>query len=417
MTSTHAPQRLLMVMPYQQLVRKAVEAGFSVWSIWDPALQKPEYLDQVAEHSEELLLTDFKDVAGLRALVAETARRNAIDVVLHLGNEDTMPPVLAEAQALGLARNSPEAVERVNNKALMRELLNAHGLSVVAAREVPTADAALAEVTDDELPVIVKPAGLSGSRGVALIRARADLLRWAEHVRAAGHEGPFLVEEYLQGPEYSVETLTVNGTHHLMGVTAKQTTGAPEFIETGHVFPAPIPEADAAALSELTLRLLDLTGYAFGPAHTEIIMTAQGPRIVESQTRLGGDRIPVLVDIASGYDLESAVFRALAGQPVEPPKPQRTGAIGFFRLPPGRVESVTGPEEIRDLPAVHTLHFPFGPGDVLPEPTDSFTRHGFVIVGGDTPEEAAAAVAEAQDLLRPVIREDAGDSPDQGGNR
>ncbi|WP_328973781.1 ATP-grasp domain-containing protein [Streptomyces sp. NBC_00239] len=403
MTHPRAPQRLLMVMPYHQLVRKAVAAGFRVWSIWDPALQEPPYLDEVERHSEQLLLSDFSDETALRALIAETARAHSIDLVIHLGSEASMPPVAAEAEALGLAPNPAEAVRSLNDKAAMRRMLNAAGLSPVEARRAATVGEVREILRDAVLPVIVKPATLAGSRGVALIRCPEDVDAWAQRVRTGSLAGPYLVEDYLEGPEFSVETLSAGGVHRVVGITAKQTSGAPGFVETGHVFPAPLPAADRTAIERLVTDLLELAGYVFGPAHTEVILTRRGPRIVESQARLGGDRIPLLIETATGFDIESWIFRALAGEPVVPPSAHRYAAIEFFRLPPGRLESAAPAAEVTAAPHVHALHFPFAPGAEIKPITDSSTRHGYAVVDAPTPAEAAVRLSAVLDTLRPVV--------------
>ncbi|MFI8101504.1 ATP-grasp domain-containing protein [Streptomyces sp. NPDC086023] len=403
MTLPSGAGRLLMVMPYEQLVRKAVEAGFRVWSVWDPKLRAPDYLAKVAAHSEGLALVDFDDEAALRALVARMATEHRVDHVLHLGSEASMAPVLAEAEALGLSPNTAEAVRLLNDKNAMRRLLNRNGVSVVRAREAATLADVEPLLAEFGLPAVVKPGNSAGSRGIALVREPADLAEWTARIKAAGIEGPFIVEDYLEGPEFSVETLTVDGMHQVVGITAKQTSGAPGFVETGHIHPAPLDPADAAAIRATTTALLDLAGYRFGPAHTEVILTPSGPRIVESQARLGGDRIPLLVEVAGGFDLEAGIFRALAGEPVTTPAPERYAAIGFFRLPAGRLESVDGLAELAELPYVHAVVFPFAPGDVLPHTTDSGSRHGYAVVDAASPAGAAERIASVQAGLRATI--------------
>ncbi|GAA3500001.1 ATP-grasp domain-containing protein [Streptomyces prasinosporus] len=405
MTRTGPSSRLLMVMPYSQFVRKAAEAGFEVWAIWDPSLREQKYLDEVAEHARELLLTDFGDEAGLRALIAETVRAHGIGTVLHLGAEESMPPAVAEAEELGVSPNPASAVAALNDKAAMRALLAAHGLSPVRSEVAGGVDEVAAAVARLPLPVVVKPARASGSRGVALIRDADDLQEWTARVTEAALAGPYLVEEFLQGPEFSVETLSSGGEHHVIGITAKRTTGAPFFVETSHIHPAPLRPEERAALHAVVIGLLDLAGYRFGPAHTEVVLTARGPRIVESQTRLGGDRIPLLIESASDYDIEAAIFRTLAGEPVEPPQPRHTASVGFFFLPAGRLESVAGLDAIRALPYVQALHFPFSPGDELPRTTNSFTRHGYVVVDAESPAEADARIARVRGLLGADVRE------------
>ncbi|OKJ48548.1 phosphoribosylglycinamide synthetase [Streptomyces sp. CB02009] len=405
MTSTGAPRRLLMVMPYSQFVHKAAEAGFEVWAIWDPTLREQEYLDKVAEHAQELLLTDFSDETGLRALIAETVRAHDIGTVLHLGSEDSMSPAVAEAEALGVSPNPASAVTVLNDKAAMRALLAEHGLSVVRAESAVSVEEVAAAMDRLPLPVVVKPARASGSRGVALIRDAADLKEWTDRVAEAGLAGPYLVEEYLQGPEFSVETLSADGVHHVIGITAKHTTGAPFFVETSHVHPAPLGQDERTAIHAVVIGLLDLAGYRFGPAHTEVILTPRGPRIVESQARLGGDRIPLLIETASDYDIEAAIFRTLAGEPVDPPAPRHTASVGFFSFPAGRLQSLEGLDAVCALPYVQAVHFPFSPGDELPATTSSFTRHGYAVVDAESPAEAADRLARVRGLLRANVRD------------
>ena len=158
------------------------------------------------------------------------------------------------------------------------------------------------------------------------------------------------------------------------------------------------PRPDWQPPEELTA-FLDAAGYTFGPAHTEVVHTADGPRIVESQARLGGDRIPTLIRIATGFDIEAAVFETLAGRPVAPAPAHAAGCVSFFRLPPGRIAAAGGVEQIAGLPFVHEVKFRFGPGDVLPVTRHSGSRHGYVVAEGPTPEAARQRAAEARALL------------------
>ncbi|QSB04845.1 ATP-grasp domain-containing protein [Natronoglycomyces albus] len=391
-------KRLLMVMPYHQLARKAVETGFEVWAIWDPALQSQDYLLQVEEHAS-LYLADFSDLEGLADLIRDVVTRHDIDAVVHVGAEATM---VAAAEAAGsVALNRPQSLRILNDKATMRATLNEHPEHRVVYQQVDTVEAAVAvcsqglgDIEQATLaPVIVKPALSSGSRGVGLIGDMDDLEQWRHRVEAAEITGPFVVEEFLSGPEYSIETLTVEGRHHLIGVTAKETTGAPTFVETGHIHPAPLSSADTSRLKDAAFALLDLAGYTFGPAHTEAILTERGVRIVESQARLGGDRLPAVIETATGFDIEAAIFRSLAHRPLPQIKAYQYGAVGFFRFPPGELTAEPDREAAVAWPWVRELKFPFTAGEVLPAAVHSGTRHGHVVVGGDTPQEVKERIA------------------------
>lgn len=396
---TEQRSRILMVMPYGHLVRKAVEEGFAVYSIWDPNLVRDNRIE-VEEFSEEVVWVSFADEAALRRCVTQTAIRYGVEHVLHLGWEDTQLAVAEAAEELGLALNPPESLRAVNDKAVMRRLLARHGLSTVRTVELDSPAWVGGALGEFELPVVVKPTRLAGSRCVRLIREPGDLADWAETLAADGYSGPVLVEEFLRGNEFSVESLSVGGEHHVIGITAKQVTPLPLFVETGHLHPAPLAVSERQAITDLVTAFLGAAGYRFGPAHTEVILTSAGPKIVESQARLGGDRIPLLVEVATGFDIEAAIFRALAGKPIEPVIASQVGCVAFFEVEPGRLESVAGLDELRGLRDVHELRFPFSPGDLVPETISSGTRHGHVVFEAASPAHAL----ERADQLRAGLR-------------
>ncbi|WP_306334504.1 ATP-grasp domain-containing protein [Streptomyces sp. KL118A] len=395
--------RLLMVMPYRQFVRKAQAEGFWVGAIWDPRLETPDYLDDVRAAADLFVTVDFRDEELLRRTIREVAAEHHVSVIHHLGREETMVAAHEVAEELHAEVNPATAVRCLADKLAMRELLARHELSPVAYESAPTRHEVPAAVERIGLPAVVKPVALAGSRGVFLWREPRDLADWTALVDSYGYDGPFLVEEYLSGPEYSVETLSQDGGHRVVGTTEKLLGAPPLFVEVGHVHPAPLPTDRRQAIEELAVRFLTVCGYRFGPAHTEVIWTARGPRIVESQARLGGDRIPRLVELAGGLDIERAVFAGLAGTPVEVPEPTATAAVRFFTFPPGRVEAVHGLQRVQALPYVDELRLRLRPGDTVTEVRDSKGRHGHVIVSGATPEETRSRCAEVLATLQLVI--------------
>lgn len=395
--------RLLMVMPYRQFVRKAQAAGFWVGAIWDPRLETPDYLDEVHALADLFVTADFRDPVLLRHTLHEVARQHHVSVIYHIGREETMVTAHEVAEELRAEVNPAAAIRFLADKHAMRDLLARHELSPVAFESAPTRHDVPAAVERIGRPAVVKPVALAGSRGVFLWRETRDRAAWTELVDAYDYEGPFLVEEYLCGPEYSVETLSQDGRHHVVGITEKLLGAPPLFVEVGHVHPAPLPQDREQAIEELTVRFLTVCGYRFGPAHTEVIWTPRGPRIVESQARLGGDRIPRLVELARGLDIEQAIFAGLAGAPARVPEATATAAVRFFAFPPGHIDDVRGLEQVRSLPYVDELTLRLRPGDTAREVRDSKGRHGHVIVSGATPEQARSRCAEVLAAIELVI--------------
>ncbi|WP_405644310.1 ATP-grasp domain-containing protein [Streptomyces sp. NBC_00019] len=395
--------RLLMVMPYRQFVRKAQAEGFWVGAIWDPRLESPEYLDDVRALADVFVTADFRDEELLRRTIREVAEEHRASVIYHIGREETMAAAYEVAEELHIEVNPAEAVRLLTDKHAMRDLLAARGMSPVSFEAVATRREVPDAVRRIGRPAVVKPTALAGSRGVFLWQEEADLAVWTVLVEEYGYDGPFLVEEYLRGPEYSVETLSRDGEHRIVGITEKLLGAPPLFVEVGHVHPAPLPPERRRAVEDLTTELLTACGYRFGPAHTEVIWTEAGPRIVESQARLGGDRIPRLIELATGLDIEQAIFAGLAGTPAGPAEATATAVVRFFAFPPGHVDEIRGLDTVAGLGYVDELNLRPSPGDTLAEVRDSKSRHGHVIVSGATAEQARDRVAEVLAAIELVI--------------
>jgi biotin carboxylase len=397
------PPRLLMVMPYRQFVRKAQDEGFWVGAIWDPRLETPEYLDDVRALADVFVTADFRDEELLRRTIREVAKEHRASVIYHIGREETMAAAYEVAEELRIEVNPAEAVRFLTDKHAMRDLLAARGLSPVSFEAVATRSGVPDAVRRIGRPAVVKPTALAGSRGVFLWQEEADLAVWTALVEQYDYDGPFLVEEYLRGPEYSVESLSRDGEHRIVGITEKLLGAPPLFVEAGHVHPAPLPPERRQAVEDLTTELLTACGYRFGPAHTEVIWTEAGPRIVESQARLGGDRIPRLIQLATGLDIEQAIFASLAGTPAGPAEATATAVVRFFAFPPGHVDEIRGLEKAAGLDYVDELSLKLHPGDTVTEVRDSKSRHGHVIVSGASDDEARRRCAEVLAALEVVI--------------
>jgi len=401
---------LVMVMPYRALVEKAREEGFAVHAVWDARVARgifgdgaDAYLAALRRLAASLELTDFDDPHAFEQALRRSVDRSGADLLCHVGAEESMLATARLAERWGLQVNPARAIERLNDKRAMRRMLAGTDVSPVRFAEVTSVAGVRDVLGGFELPVVVKPTDLSGSRAVYLLQDPAELDGYADLLERYGYRGPLLVEEYLRGDEYSVETVSVQGHHQVVGVTRKVLGPAPLFVEAGHRHPA--PDADRVeAIGALAVRLLDLAGYRTGPAHTEVIWTPDGPRIVESQARLGGDRIPRLVELATGVDLEREVFRALRGDALQrPDRPVAAAGIAYLQLPLGRVTAVRDVDPPADLESgsgwVDEVSFPWHVGDVVPATVDWRSRHGYVVARAATAPDLEHLLATASRRL------------------
>lgn len=301
---------------------------------------------------------------------------------------------------LGLKSNPLRAVSAVNDKALMREVLREMPVGQVASAEIRNRSDLERFATSNGFPLILKPSRGSASKDIHIISGPAELREIAAGLETAGDDAPkdtapWVVEEFLTGREFSVETHSAAGVHQILAVTEKFTNE--HRVEIGHVVPARITAAEHTQLTDETTSVLTALGVAEGPAHTELILTARGPRLVETHTCPGGDAIVELIKIATGYDIHEMTFSWLSGKPpVVAHDPQAGGAaIWFLTAERGRVTAAGGEAEARASEGVRFASLSAAAGDVVAEVRSSDDRHGEALAVGDDADSALRNAREA----------------------
>ncbi|NUP19780.1 MAG: ATP-grasp domain-containing protein [Streptomyces sp.] len=252
-----------------------------------------------------------------------------------------LPTAARIAGHLGLPGPGPEAVENACRKDATRRVLADAGLPGPRfAVHEEWADLARA-AREIGYPLVVKPVDLCAGMYVRRVDDEsqlADAVRalsgFPVNARGQRRTSAVLLEELLDGPEVSVETVSYRGAVHMVGVTDKSIGGAPAFIETGHMFPAALPLADVDAAEQTALGALKALGLTDGVvAHTEIKLTSAGPRVVEVNPRPAGNRITELVRHVTGIDLAAACVDVALGRAPDLRRNDtglRSAAIGFL---------------------------------------------------------------------------------------
>ncbi|WP_169391301.1 ATP-grasp domain-containing protein [Stappia stellulata] len=271
----------------------------------------------------------------------------------------------------------------------MRKTLAGGALDTVgwmAAHDRTSARAAVERLsTPSGEPVIVKPAAGRGSLDVRLVSretAGAILQSYPDKALADG----LIVERFIGGAEYSVETVSLNGCHHLLGVTEKLNPPRPPyFVEEGHLFPASLEDARLADIRDRIFLLLDALSITEGVCHTEIKLDGDQMHLIETHARPGGDRIWRLMELALGIDPIEIGFAALCGRPAALPSSMpanRFAAIAYLCGEGGPVSEASLDGSIRDIPGLVESRLLFQTGMVAPPTRDSYSRHAFVILTG-----------------------------------
>ena len=308
--------------------------------------------------------------------IVEAAKKHQIDGIMTLATDMPMRSVAAVAKEMGLVGIDADTALKATNKAEMRKALQAGGVPIPKFYKVANEEEYMKAVKNFTVPFIVKPADSSGSRGIYEVQDINDQKSIKEaykYCKPFSRVGDVVVEEYMSGPEVSVETLSINGECHVIQITDKLTTGAPHYVEMGHSQPTRLGEETANKIKEVAIAANKAIGIKNGPSHTEIIVTSEGPKIVELGARLGGDCITThLVPLSTGVDMvECCIKIALGEEPDIEPKWNKGSAIRYFKQHAGVVKSIDGVEEAEKIPGVKQISIVHGVGEEVTEVTSS----------------------------------------------
>lgn len=247
--------------------------------------------------------------------ILEKCREIQPDAVASIGSDLAMLTVSYVAGKLGLPCNSMECARISTNKYEMRRAFQAAGVSVPGFREVDVNTRA-EELAELALPVIVKPTDRSGSRGITKLESWDSFSEAVQNSVEDSFEKKAIVEEYLRGQEYSCECISYGGTHRFLAVTKKYTTGAPHFIETGHLEPSDLTKAQIERVKAAVFQALTALKVENGASHAEFMLDdAEQVKIIEVGARMGGDCIGSdLVQISTGFDFVRMVIDVACGK-------------------------------------------------------------------------------------------------------
>ena len=350
------------------------------------------------ELADECRTVSFDDHEAVVAAAVDLHEKNAFDCVVSF-SELAMIPAAMIAERLGLPGSSSVATARMlRDKHEMRDHLNSAGLSPVRSSLIESAGQAAAFAAAAGFPVIVKPRSGTGSLGVRRVESPDDLPGAVRDALADRSDG-YLIEEFLDGPEFSVEAFSFQGIHRVIAVTGKQVTAG--HVESGHVVPARVTAQEHAAITGLVSRFLDLVGVTDGPSHSEVIVSDGTPRIVESHDRLGGDKIFRLVELAYRVNLLSWCYEWPLGMMTVPVPVQLAGAgcIRYLLPTPGHVKHIGIPGSVRRDPQLDHYELEVSEGDLVKPLSCSLDRAGFVVASG---AEARSAIEAAERLAQGI---------------
>lgn len=337
------------------------------------------------------------------------AKEEHIDGVIHPCSEVAMNVMGRINDELHLCGISKEIAIRATNKHMMREAFERYGAPSPVSRCFDNVELAWGcFCTDFKGDAILKPSRNSGSRGIAKIPYNIKGEEFAtlfERAKAESRDDSVMLEQFIEGPEFSVEVIVWKGEPHVLAVTDKKTTEAPYFVELGHNQPSLFPEVVQQKLKDGAVAGCKALGLTNCAAHCELKVQNGEVYLMEIGARMGGDFISTeLTHLSSGIDMVAATIDTVLG--VEPnlnPIEEKHGvAIRYFTPKPGKVVSIENKEAL-NRPDVYDAEIYVKPGDTVGEVKSSLDRSGHVIVTETTAEKAIRVAEELVGAVKFVI--------------
>lgn len=331
----------------------------------------------------------------------EVVEKYGIDAIVTTATDKPLVMMARIAEKYGFPFYSVETAQWSTDKFQMKQRFMEGGVPCAKGRLVKS----VSEVEDFEYPIIIKPRDNSGSRGVKLCRSKEELKASMSEALEVSKLDTVLVEEFIEGPEYSIEGLHHDGKSEVIQFTEKKTTEFPYNVELGHIQPANISEENKQKIREIVLKIGKALNFENCPSHTELKINERGIFVIETSPRLGGDYITsTITPLSTGVNLEDELLKISLGESINPrPNAVQYAGIRFFAFQEGRVVKHTPDTKfVKSWPHVVDFSFSLKEGDTVNQITSSLNRYGQLILLADNRD----AIEEAFEKYEKLISDD-----------
>jgi biotin carboxylase len=352
--------------------------------------------------ADEYLVCDLND----REKCLRFAQSEQVDGVMTIAAEYPIGTLAFLCERLSLPGISTDTAAVSTNKRLMREAFVRHHVGSPAFRHVATIESARSAITSLGGRVILKPVSGNGKMGITSLsdHPREEEIRFAfdRAMRSTRGDG-VLVENYIEGREFSVEAISGSTETRIVAVTEKQTTGPPYHVEMAHVVPARVSRPDLATIHDTARAAVDALGIRQSASHTELRLTEKGQAVVmEVGARLGGGFIAShLVPLSTGTDMLAATINLALGLDADLIATKTdAAAICFFTARPGRISALHIPDSVTHNPHLREIQIYVAVGGHVRDLVDNSCRIGHAICAAPDADRALADVRSIAKSIR-----------------
>lgn len=383
-------------------IKKAKELGlFVIACDYDPNAVGFKYADV------KLLISTIDKEA-----VLESAKKYHPNYIMTSTSDAPVKTVAYVSEKLGMIQDiSYENAVCATEKKSMRKRLKKCEVPIPAFYACENFEEFCEALDQMDGICVVKPSDSAASRGVEIFdsdSSKVERKKQYDYSKSFSRNGIVMVEEYMKGPEVSVEGIIVNKELHIIAITDKLVTPLPFFVELGHSEPSQLPTSVQKDICDVTRKAVAAIGIVNGTCHAELKITDKGPKIVEIAARLGGDYITsCLVPLSTGVDLVGNSILLALHRPISIEKTRKQGsAIRFISGEEGVVKKIEIKEEAKNIEGIYEIQIYVQKGQKVRSLQSSNDRLGHVIAIGETAEQAIERAEKALDNIIIEISEE-----------
>lgn len=407
MTGTDRTRRVFVVGSGKwqiPLCKKVKDMGF--WL----CCSGPDERSPAFEFAEKTLLSDIREKDPNVAFAKECA----IDAVLSDQSDVAVPTVASVAEELGLPTIGRKRALLFTQKPKMREFCRENGFPFPDFQECETLDEGRKAAARIGFPLIVKPVDSQASRGVFKIESPKEFDEKFPISQAQGvYNKRVIVEKFLDGTEFTVDGVFVNGVHHTLAISEKKHFEQYPSVASGLYFSHDNDAYDYDGLRDVNDRLMTASGAPFGLTHNEYIFTDGEFYLVEMAARGGGTKISShIVPAVSGIDNYAILINQALGVPVQSideyrfETPYAHAVLEFFdgsqftcEKADNTISRIEGIETIRSYPGVIDVGLNVQIGDELGDPSDDSKRIGYFIAAASSKQGLLELIKRVNDTI------------------
>lgn len=327
------------------------------------------------------------------------ARKYQIDGVMTLGSELAVPVVAHIVETLNLYGLSEDTALKATDKNAMREAFVANAVPTPLSQPIATLQEAYDFVNQYGYPVVLKPSDSSGQRGVTKVDSPAALQDSFSSALSFSRNEYAIIECYCAGPEINVTAAVSKGEVTCLSVSNRVTAEPPHFgIAIEHIAPPAVTDEALEAIKRVSAQAIHAIGLEDGIAYPQLIMSEQGPQLIEIAARIPGGHMREVALACSGIDMVDVAILQALGQ-ADPlarcPRTQTTPAVSVkfitvldYPSTQLSIKKISGLDAARHASGVQLVRYHLKIGDKLPELSSSTARFGAVIAYAENREQA-----------------------------